>query len=201
MILMEPRKQNKVTLYRVQEVDIGSEVKFEPWIPDGADGEDHTVKRIPVCASILNCLRAMEVLSKLSGRNPDKFKALTEKHTPVKLWVYTCEVDITDIIICNNDQVPDAFNSTEMWLTKPTVFTRAGCIWMRRLIDVSESCYSKYGVIFSPNADSDKMDIDWSLVPDRYTSWPVYGEWDAFAYVNFNPARIDYSITEAAKKL
>ena len=180
-----------ITVYRVETHDLGDKIMMEPWIPDGLEGEDRKTERIPVCQSIYGCLMAMEMLSKLSGRWPEAFEALTETDKIVRLFLYSAVASVRKLSFPNKE-VPDQFYTGELWLTGNTEFESNGCIFVRKLLDIPTTAYSKYGVIWSPNRYSTGKDIDWSILKPK-SSMPITGVSKAFTYIMQNPMRISLS--------
>lgn len=99
-------------LFRVEFKDLGQFVVLDPYIPRRASvSEDVTIPRIPVCAEVGECLRAITTL-----------------HLKDRGWVYRARMKPRPQIDYDSPMklVPDWEDTNEVWITEAVGFERVG---------------------------------------------------------------------------
>lgn len=90
-------------------------IKLIPRVPDNfltRNGyEDNTTKRVCLSTSIEGCLKAMS--QNLKGK---------------RLYVYSAELSVNDVIVPTIEQVPDCKITGEVWVTKEITLPKYGIV-------------------------------------------------------------------------
>lgn len=156
---------NTMTLYFLTDKDMGNNVLLHPRIPDTApEGyEDTITERICCSPSITGCINSTEVVFGLpkDGKGKD-------------FYLYGSNVPVEKIYQPNIDQVHDTWRHAEFWVTEEQSFFLLGKYHLSKQFDFPNSSLSRYQFV--------KCD-DESMVPDRVNDTCVYGDMDAFSFI------------------
>lgn len=168
-----------IPLYRVETEDKGDSYVLFPHIPDNRlMFENNYTARICACPTIIGCLYSAEI-----GR---RLCLLEEKNNIEKLpiYIYKAYVDIEYVDIPSESDVYDAWHTGEMWITMPTEFTKVGRYTIRKHMELPYSCYSRFAVTKDGHDE----------IIDLTTGDVIYGEPNAFSYIDINPTRTDEAL-------
>lgn len=165
---------NSMIIYKICFEDFGDRVLLNPQIPvHPAKNEDNKINRIPVCTTIPDCIRALELSSMITKDDP----ILT-------VYVYTAEVPMENIEHPNKHdvKVPDQWRTGELWIMHPWMFTKIGKASIRKHMEIPYSAYSRYAFTME-NFDE---------VLDRICAAPIYGEMASFSFIDLDHERIEF---------
>ena len=168
-------------LYFVTDKHLGSSTILEPRIPESTlSMEDQVTPRICVAATIQQCLTAIEASSALE----------TEKVDEKIYYVYFTIFDDSITKQPTSDEVPDAYSTGELWILEPDAFFLIGAYKLTKGERIGNSCYRRY---YFTKAGCDP-------VVDRVCVSVVYGDIDAFSYIDYDMSLRD-SVLEETKNI
>lgn len=154
----------KITLYRIEDKDLGENVTFSPKIPTSAimNVEDEVTPRVCACLTPYGCILAAEYY----GIMPDK----------MKVWLYSTTIDTEeyDVYQPTIDQLPDVDITGEFWIQKTVAFKRVtdNCFYIEKQMPIDNGYY--YRAAFHSSSDN--------AIITRKASTPVCAD----SYINFS---------------
>ncbi len=167
----------KIHLYHISRTDLGPEVFLTPDVPANTGfGEDEHTPRVCACLNVPGCLQSGEFFFDddmiLGGR-------------PKTLYVYEAWADPEDVWQPSVEQVPDAWFTGELWVTRAIRWTKVDKGVLRKHLSYTVSCkepradvvYSRFAFTFD----------GYDEVVNRAGASPVYGDADAFSVLAFDP--------------
>lgn len=170
--------QNYFKVYKFLKENAGDKVVLKPDIPlYTAECEDRHTNRICVSTSIMGCMTSLFPTCLFDEDENIDINLLGK---PFDIYLYSATVFADDNFkIPGVDEVPDVWYTNEMWLLEDTEFTLEGKYTIRKMMDIPNSCYSRFLATKEGYYE----------VADRYTAALVYGEPEAFSYIDTNPYR------------
>lgn len=167
----------KMTVYRISEVDLGDAVVLQPSIPKHRmKNEDCITPRICCAPTIMGCIDSSEVVNK----NIDELEA----GECITLYLYSAYVDIYNIHQPVQFQLPDQWLTGELWILEPQEFYKVNQYILRKHMDIPNSCYSRFSM----------TSINDEEVLDRIAASKIYGILNSFSFIDFNILRADMAI-------
>lgn len=165
----------KMKVYRVELMDKGDLITYEPYIPKSvAHYEDHETSRIPCAPTILGCLRSLQI-----PQNPDIDKHQLDNHW-VDFYLYEAYIDVEFLHVPTEKEVFDAFYTGELWiLDTQATFFKVSEYRIRKHMELPNCAYNRYAVT---KANEDE-------VLDMIATAAVYGDTTTFSYIDFDPDR------------
>lgn len=148
-------------LYHISLSNLGEEIDIEPKVPDRImRGEDELTERVCSSTSILDCIRATFMLTKIENVNEKDYQMLhTSRLRQYPFYVYYLDCPIEDIIQPRISQVPDGFITNEFWVTKTFTWKLLDVFYIRKGIDI-DPFYSVW--VVQINVFSDKFKLSWT---------------------------------------
>lgn len=172
----------KPFLYFVTDKYLGEDPILQPRVPEFTSMmEDSRTKRICVAPTIYQCLIAIEASTKL----------IEEKVNYKRYRVYRAIYDEETVRQPTADEVSDAYSTGELWFIQPTQFHHVGVYDLIKGPRLGDSYYRRY---FFTKTDSDP-------IVDRVCASVVYGDTDAFSYIDQDLSLRDSVLKEAEKAL
>ncbi len=171
----------QINLYHISREDLGPAVVLTPDIPANTGfGEDETTPRVCACLTIPGCIRAGEFCFD---------EQVMENCEREALYVYEAWVDPEDVLQPGTDQVPDAWFTGELWVTRPIRWVRLAKGYLRKHLSYQVSCTEPEAtVVYSRYA----FTIDgYDEVIDKVGTTAIYGDEDSFSILEFDPAETD----------
>lgn len=159
-----------IHLFHISDSYIGTNPVLEPRVPEFACfNEDEHTPRICCSLTIPGCFIAKEtsfqLLDNLSSQD---------------YYLYSADVDLDSVYQPTNLDVPDSWQTGELWVVKPQEFKYVTTYRLRQHMDVSEKAfYSRYSCTA----------CGYDEVVDRITASPIYGDMNAFSYIEFDSYR------------
>lgn len=167
---------NSLLVFKICFEDFGQSVMLSPQIPcHPAKNEDITIDRIPVCTTIPNCIRALELASMITKDNPVLTVHVYVSEVPIEYLEYPNKYDV---------KVPDQWRTGELWVMYPWMFTKVGKATIRKHMEIPYSAYSRYTFTME-NFDE---------VVDRICAAPIYGEMTSFSFIDLDHDRIEFAL-------
>lgn len=159
---------NKMNVYFITNRWMGVRMTLEPRVPESKDmDENDTTPRICVAQTILGCLQSIGATS-LTFHSDD--------HS-AKIYIYKAKVPVKDIYQPTVEDVPDVWQTGELWIMQPTSFTLESSATLRKhLLFPKGIPYARYSLTFNGEDE----------VVDRAAAYPVYGEYDAFSFIDYD---------------
>lgn len=166
---------NSLLVFKICFEDYGNTVLLDPQIPRyPAKNEDVTINRIPVCTTIPNCIKALELSS------------MVTEGDLLTVYVYSSEVPMEYIEHPNkfDVKVPDQWRTGELWVMYPWMFTKVGKATIRKHMEIPYSAYSRYAFTME----------NFNEVVDRICAAPIYGEMTSFSFIDLDHDRIEFAL-------
>lgn len=167
-------------LYHICQHDAGENVVLVPKVPAfRALGEDNGTPRVCACLNPYSCLRALEL-----SYSP----AMDEPPYGLPVWIYCADVPMEDIEQPSTAEVPDAWLTGELWvmsslvwhLLSPATFRRHMRFDAKDRKSGASTVFSRYSLTFE----------GWEETLDRVHGSAVYGDEQAFSYLEFDPSAL-----------
>lgn len=166
---------NSLLVFKICFEDYGNTVLLDPQIPRyPSKNEDVTINRIPVCTTIPNCIKALELSS------------MVTEGDLLTVYVYSSEVPMEYIEHPNkfDVKVPDQWRTGELWVMYPWMFTKVGKATIRKHMEIPYSAYSRYAFTME----------NFNEVVDRICAAPIYGEMTSFSFIDLDHDRIEFAL-------
>lgn len=131
-------------VYHISREDLGNWPMMEPRIPHFASNEeDHITNRICVAPTIIGCLKALEIPESI-GSEEEQFFEFNKNGKPVPLYLYSANVDVSDLVAPTIEQVPDVWITGELWVISKYPFKKEANLTVRKHMDLPNCAYSRY---------------------------------------------------------
>ncbi|MCM1222149.1 MAG: hypothetical protein NC548_47530 [Lachnospiraceae bacterium] len=166
-----------IKLYRIHDKFDENTLELYPRVPDRVSmNEDTTTERICACHTIMGCLRALIYPSHMDDFK--KMKRINEGYDE-PIYLYSSVVPVEDVYRPTVEELPDVYNTGEMWIAKPCIFTLETKLLIRKHMDIDyQFCYSRYFV---------RYESENNTVEDRkHSRTDTYGSYNSFSFISFN---------------
>lgn len=173
---------NTIHLYHLSDNFMGSSIELIPRIPESASlAEDNYTPRICCSITIPGCFLSKEVSYSLKSNNDY-----------LEFYLYSADVPVENIYQPSIVDVPDTWSNGEFWVMKPQKFEYITKYRIRKQLELSdEYCYSRYACTAHA----------FDEVVDRYSAQPIYGDMNAFSYIEFDAYRYKNKMRELDVKI
>lgn len=159
-----------IHLYHLSDNFMGSKIELVPRIPEsGSFLEDSYTPRICTSITIPGCFISKEISYSLN----DNIDSLV-------FYLYAADVPVENVYQPSIVDVPDTWANGEFWVVKPQRFEYITKYRIRKQLELSDDfCYSRYACTAHA----------FNEVADKYLATPIYGDINAFSYIEFDAFR------------
>lgn len=168
-----------IRVYHLSTTDLGHVPTLTPRVPEcHLHGEDLETPRICCSTTVIGCIMAMPPFMELGNIESRDF------------WLYEAHVPVANIEQPTHREVPDVWQTGELWITQEQDFLCIGKYHVRKHVKWPDMPFSRYAFTLEGEEE----------IVDCIVRAPIYGDIEAFSYLDIDASRADEATAYAEEK-